>query len=124
LPGSKSARAARVLNREPCRSSTTKPESIASLAGAVGLSFRMYSRNLSRRCAACIDFDIVAGIAPQARVYMRGVPLRSPPPPFRRPHLALVQPEVVRHLVPDRVFHQFGEVLGTARHTLVGALEN
>src|ERR1035437_5479641 len=48
----------------------------------------------------------------------------SPPPPFRRPYLALVQPEVVRHLVPDRVFHQLGEVLGTARHALVGALEN
>src|ERR1035437_492212 len=40
----------------------------------------------------------------------------SPPAAFRRPYLALVQPEVVRHLVPDRVFHQFGEVLGTARH--------
>src|ERR1035437_8845793 len=48
----------------------------------------------------------------------------SPPPPFRRPYLALVQPEVVRHLVPDRIFHQLGEVLGTARHALVGALEN
>src|ERR1035437_8475391 len=48
----------------------------------------------------------------------------SPPPPFRRPYLALVQPEEVRHLVPDRVFHQLGEVLGTARHALVGALEN
>src|ERR1035437_2020314 len=48
----------------------------------------------------------------------------SPPTPFRRPYLALVQPEVVRHLVPDRVFHQLGEVLGTARHALMGALEN
>src|ERR1035437_3146977 len=46
------------------------------------------------------------------------------PPAFRGPDLALVQPEVVRHLVPDRLFHQLGEVLGTARHALVGALEN
>jgi hypothetical protein len=38
--------------------------------GAVGFSFRMYSRNLSRRCAACTDFEIVAAIAPRARVYM------------------------------------------------------
>src|ERR1035437_5216746 len=48
----------------------------------------------------------------------------SPPTAFRGADLALVQPEVVRHLVPDRVFHQLGEVLGTARHALVGALEN
>src|SRR5674476_1324761 len=44
----------------------------------------------------------------------------SPPTPFRGADLALVQPEVVRHLVPDRVFHQLGEVLGTARRNGVG----
>src|SRR5450759_5103702 len=38
----------------------------------------------------------------------------SPPAAFRGADLALVQPEVMRHLVPDRVFHQLGEVLGTA----------
>src|ERR1035438_5133191 len=47
-----------------------------------------------------------------------------PPLPLRRPHLALVQPEVVRHLVPDRILHQLGEVLRTARQALVRALEN
>src|ERR1035437_8889282 len=47
-----------------------------------------------------------------------------PPLPFRRPDLPLIQPEVVRHLVPDRILHQLGEVLRTARHALVRALEN
>src|ERR1039457_6089196 len=47
-----------------------------------------------------------------------------PPLPLRRPHLPLIQPEVVRHLVPDRILHQLGEVLRTARHPLVRTLEN
>src|ERR1019366_6124192 len=47
-----------------------------------------------------------------------------PPLPLRRPHLALIQPEVVRHLVPDSILHQLREVLRTARQALVRALEN
>src|ERR1035437_8166783 len=47
-----------------------------------------------------------------------------PPPPLRRPHLALIQSEVVRHLVPDRILHQLREVLRIARHALVRTLKN
>src|ERR1035441_7048685 len=48
----------------------------------------------------------------------------SPPPPLRRPHLALVQPEIVCHLVPDRILHQLREVLRIARQAFVRTLEN
>ena len=55
-----SARATIPLNSGSCRFSTTNPASNVDLGGAVGFSFRMYSRNLSRRCAACRDFGRVA----------------------------------------------------------------
>src|SRR5450756_1475034 len=71
-----------------------------------------------------LAFTLVKTIRIGSRNTFSRPPVVLPPPAFRRAHLALVQPEVVRHLVPDRLFHQLGEVLGTARHALVGALEN
>src|ERR1019366_828000 len=66
--------------------------------------------------------------APTSKKWVRFVfflpPAPSPPPPLRRPNLALIQPEVVRHLVPDRILHQLREVLRTARQALVRTLEN
>ena len=46
------------------------------------------------------------------------------PSPFRRADLPLVHPEIVRHLVPDRVLHKAREVLRTPREALVGTLED
>ena len=96
LPRPRVAELARLEDRHEPRGSctwihadsrTTKPASIANRAGAVGFTLRMYSRNRSRRWDACWDFEIVAGIAPQARVYMWGVPTYTSSLPRRPPHI-------------------------------------
>src|SRR5579863_4683678 len=50
-------------------------------------------------------------------------PLR-PPKALRRPHLALIHPEIMSHLVPHGVFHQLRQMLRTLRQPLVRSLED
>lgn len=45
-------------------------------------------------------------------------------PPLRGPHLALVQPEVVRDLVPYCVFDHLFQMFPAAGQPLMGQMEN